>query len=105
MIEFSRNFLQAPFRIFATGAAGSAVLTYEGGVGDADIFRQLLYWRILLGIGAGGVRTFASRLCFRWLDFELVWYLLNLLNRGPAAGKPPVSITRYPKHRFAPWLM
>lgn len=37
------------------GAAGSALLTFEGSVGGADIFRQLLYWRILLGVGAGGV--------------------------------------------------
>lgn len=39
------------------GAAGSALLTFEGDVPGGDIFRQLLCWRILLGIGAGGVRV------------------------------------------------
>lgn len=44
------------------GAVGSALLTFEHGFGGADIFKQLLYWRILLGVGAGGVYPLAATL-------------------------------------------
>lgn len=41
---------------------GSAFLTFDTGVGGFDIFRQLLYWRVLLGVGAGGVYPLAATL-------------------------------------------
>lgn len=44
------------------GAMGSAFLTFDSGAGGADIFKQLLYWRVLLGVGAGGVYPLAATL-------------------------------------------
>ncbi|CAM9493408.1 unnamed protein product [Scytosiphon promiscuus] len=44
------------------GAAGSAFLTFEDHGFGGDIFRQLLCWRVLLGIGAGGVYPLAATL-------------------------------------------
>ncbi|CAN0084714.1 unnamed protein product [Ectocarpus sp. 4 AP-2014] len=48
--------------VCGAGAAGSALLTFEHGIIGGDIFRQLLYWRVLLGIGAGGVYPLAATL-------------------------------------------
>lgn len=44
------------------GAMGSALLTFDHAVGGADIFKQLLYWRVLMGVGAGGVYPLAATL-------------------------------------------
>ncbi|CAM9151456.1 unnamed protein product [Ectocarpus sp. 8 AP-2014] len=54
--------LSCTLLVCGAGAAGSALLTFDHGLIGGDIFRQLLYWRVLLGIGAGGVYPLAATL-------------------------------------------
>lgn len=54
------------------GAAGSALLTFRNSEGGPDIYQQLLYWRILLGAGAGGVYPLAATLA-RTSSVDWAW--------------------------------
>lgn len=47
--------------VCSLGALGSALLTFHSSHGP-DILTQLTYWRVLLGVGAGGVYPLAATL-------------------------------------------
>ncbi|CAM9744854.1 unnamed protein product [Choristocarpus tenellus] len=60
------------------GATGSALLTFDyKGSNTPDIFHQLILWRILLGVGVGGVYPLAATLARESkLEHMDLWYWL-----------------------------
>ncbi|CAM9273454.1 unnamed protein product [Discosporangium mesarthrocarpum] len=75
--------LIASLLVCAIGALGSALFTFDvEGDGRLSIYEQLIIWRILVGLGAGGVYPLASTLARESrCDSSALWEMLSFGRR------------------------